>query len=312
MEELGGGLNMAKTVYVDVSWSAGVKRKRAGRGHPHVVFDGERFYEVDRLTKLEDAEEVYIDSLFPTICPDILGLLKNRVKVFLLTNTRILKKLRLENNLKKTHRNDAFILSRIPKEWFRELTIEEIEFKMKVRPVIRKYEWLAKWKSTLKRLITKGFDYYFRESVKLIEKDLKETAREIIYMVSNSRYVEVYRRVCDTLRVKDSVEVAVLIMELPLHLGVGKLRAYLGLNPVKNNNQYNRRLRQHLEALAYNTLINNYYRRKKDEAEEIINIVKNASSRGEAMLRIQLTILRILRKAWIEANNNQTNKGLAG
>jgi hypothetical protein len=191
------------------------------------------------------------------------------------------------------------------------LTIEEIEFKMKVRPVIRKYEWLAKWKCTLKRLITKGFDYYFRESVKLIEKDLKETAREIISMVSNSRYGEVYRRVCDALRVKDSVEVAVLIMELPLHLGVGKLRAYLGLNPVKNNNQYNRRLRRHLEALAYNTFLN-YYRKKKDEAEEIINIMKNASSRSEAMLRIQLTILRILRKAWIEAENNQTNEGLAG
>jgi cell fate (sporulation/competence/biofilm development) regulator YmcA (YheA/YmcA/DUF963 family) len=217
----------------------------------------------------------------------------------------------LENNLRKTHQNDAFILSRIPKEWFRELTIEEVEFKMKVRPLIRKYEWLVRWKKTLKILITKGFDYYFRESIKLIEKDLKEAAREIIYMVSNSRYVEVYRRVCDTLRVKDSVDVAVLTMELPLHLGVGKLRAYLGLNPVKNNNQYNRRLRRHLEALAYNTLINNY-RKKRDKPEELINIVKNASSNGEAMLRIQLTILRILRKAWIEANNNQTNKGLAG
>jgi hypothetical protein len=307
MEEL----DMARSVYVDVSWSAGVKRRRAGRGHPHVVFDGEGFYEVDRLTKLKNAEEVYIDSLFPTIYPDILGLLKNRVKVFLLTNARILRKLRLENNLRKTHQNDAFILSWIPKEWFRELTIEEIEFKMKVRPVIRKYEWLVRWKKTLKILITKGFDYYFRESIKFIEEDLKETAREIISMVSNSRYGEVYRRVCDTLRVKDSVEVAVLVMELPLHLGVGKLRAYLGLNPVKNNNQYNRRLRRHLEALAYNTFLN-YYRKKKDEAEEIINIMKNASSRSEAMLRIQLTILRILRKAWIEAENNQTNEGLAG
>jgi len=307
MEEL----DMARSVYVDVSWSASVKRKRAGRGHPHVVFDGEGFYEVDRLTKLKDAEEVYIDSLFPTIYPDILGLLKNRVKVFLLTNTRILRKLRDENNLRKTHQNDAFILSRIPKEWFRELTIEEVEFKMRVRPVIRKYEWLVRWKKTLKILISKGFDYYFRESIKLIEEDLKETAKEIISMVSNSRYGEVYRRVCDTLRVKDSVEVAVLTMELPLHLGVGKLRAYLGLNPVKNNNQYNRRLRRHLEALAYNTLINNY-RKKKDRPEEINNIVKNVPSRGEAMLRIQLMILRILRKAWIEANINQTNKGLAG
>jgi hypothetical protein len=302
-------LKMAKAYYIDVSWTASGKRRRNRKGQPHVVFDGERFYEVDRLTKLEDAEEVYIDSLFPTIYPDILRLLRKRVKVYLLTNTRILKKLRLENSLRKTHQNDAFILSRIPKELFKELTIEEVKFKMKLRPVIKKYEWLVKWKGTLKILISKGFDYYFRESVKLIEKDLKETAKEIISMTSNSRYGEVYRRVCDALQIKDSVEVAVLVMELPLHLGVGKLRAYLGLNPVKNNNQYNRRLKRHLEVLTYNILINNY-RKKKDRPKEFINIVKNSSSRGEAMLRIQLTILRILRKAWIEANNTKPIRGL--
>ena len=311
MEKWDGELKMAKTVFIDVSWTAGGKRKRARQGQPHIVFDGKRFYEVDRLTELRDAREVYIDALFPAIYPDILRLLKNGVKVFLLTNTKILKKLRLENNLRKTHQNDAFILSRIPKEWFRELTIEEIKFKMKLRPVIKKYEWLARWKSTLKGLITKGFDYNFRESIRLIQKDLKKTVKEIISTVSNSRYTEVYRRVCDILRIKDSVEVAILIMELPLHLGVGKLRAYLGLNPVKNNNHYNRRLRRHLEALAYNIFINNY-RRKKDESKEFINILKNASSKGEAILRIQLTILRILRKTWIEAENNQTNERLAG
>jgi hypothetical protein len=116
-----------------------------------------------------------------------------------------LRELRYENNLRKTHRNDALILSLTPKEWFRELTIEEIEFKMKLRPVIRKYEWLARWKKTLKILITKGFDYYFRESIKLIEEDLKETAKEIIYMISNSHYLEVYRKACDALRVKTAL-----------------------------------------------------------------------------------------------------------
>jgi len=30
------------------------------------------------------------------------------------------------------------------------------------------------------------------------------------------------------------------------------------------------------------------------------------------LLRIQLVILRVLGKAWIEAENNQTNEGLAG
>jgi hypothetical protein len=294
--------------YVDVSRTA-VNGKR--RQKLHYAFDGEKMLKVRRLTRLKDASEIFIDSLFPEIYNEILELLKKDTKVYLLKDTRVLKKLRRDNNLWKSDEVDAQLLSMIPRDSFRLLTVEEIEFKMKVRPVIRKYEWLARWKKTLKILITKGFDYYFRESIRLIEEDLKETAREIISMVSISRYVEVYRKACEALRVKDSVEVAVLVMELPLHLGVGKLRAYLGFNPVKNNNQYNRRLRRHLEALAYNTLINNY-RKKEDRPEELINIVKNSSSRSEAMLRIQLTILRILRKAWIEANNNQTNKGLAG
>jgi hypothetical protein len=299
---------MARVYYVDVSRTA-VNGKR--RQKLHYAFDGQKIIKIRRLTRLKDASEIFIDSLFPEIYNEILELLKKDTKVYLLKDTRVLKKLRRDNNLWKSDEVDAQLLSMIPRDSFRLLTVEEIEFKMKVRPVIRKYEWLARWKKTLKILITKGFDYYFRESIKLIEEDLKETAREIISMVSISRYVEVYRRACEALRVKDSVEVAVLVMELPLHLGVGKLRAYLGFNPVKNNNQYNRRLRRHLEALAYNTLINNY-RKKEDRPEELINIVKNSSSRSEAMLRIQLTILRILRKAWIEANNNQTNKGLAG
>jgi len=142
-------------------------------------------------------------------------------------------------------------------------------------------------------LITKGFDYNFKEFIKLIQKDLKKTVKKIISTVSNSRYVEVYRRVCDILRIKDSVEVAILIMELPfLHQGCRKAESVSRAQPSKNNNHYNRRLRRRLGALAYNIFINNY-RRKKDESKEFINILKNASSKGEALLRIQLTILRI-------------------
>jgi len=77
--------------------------------------------------------------------------------------------------------------------------------------------WLVRWKKTLKMLITKGFDYNFKEFIKLLQKDLKRTVKKIISTLSNSRYVEVYRKVCDILRIKDSVEVAILIMELPLH-----------------------------------------------------------------------------------------------
>jgi len=45
---------MARAVYVDTSLTAiNGKRKRK----PHVVFDGERIYEIDKLIKLKDVDE---------------------------------------------------------------------------------------------------------------------------------------------------------------------------------------------------------------------------------------------------------------
>jgi hypothetical protein len=64
----------------------------------HIVFDGERIFEVDKLTKLKDVDEVYIDTLFPEIYEEVLELLKKGVKVCLLRDASILKKLRIENN----------------------------------------------------------------------------------------------------------------------------------------------------------------------------------------------------------------------
>jgi hypothetical protein len=55
---------------------------------------------VRRLTKLKDASEVFIDTLFPEVYDDVLRLLKRGVRVYLLKDARILKKLRLENNLR--------------------------------------------------------------------------------------------------------------------------------------------------------------------------------------------------------------------
>ena len=62
MERLSGVLKMSKTVYIDTSRTAtNSKRKRKS----HIVFDGERVFEIDKLTKLKEVNEVFIYTLFP-------------------------------------------------------------------------------------------------------------------------------------------------------------------------------------------------------------------------------------------------------
>jgi len=65
-------------------------------------------------------------------------------------DTRILRKLRLENNMKKSDENDAVILSKISRDGSRLLTIQEVEKKDKPWPLINKYELLSKRIKTLK------------------------------------------------------------------------------------------------------------------------------------------------------------------
>ena len=140
-------LKMARTVYVDTSPTAiNGKRKRK----PHYVYDGEKIFEVNKLTKLKGIDEVFIDTLFPEIYEEILELLKKNIKVYLLKDTRMLKKLRLENNVKKSDENDASMLSRISRDYFRLLTIKEMEKKVELKPLINKYELLSKRIKTLK------------------------------------------------------------------------------------------------------------------------------------------------------------------
>ena len=88
---------MSRPVFIDTSPTASrtaTDDKRKKR-KPHYVFDGEKIFEVDKLTKLKDVNEVFIDSLFPEIYSEVLELLKRGAKVHLLKNLSILKKLRM-------------------------------------------------------------------------------------------------------------------------------------------------------------------------------------------------------------------------
>jgi len=145
---------MCKVVFVDTSKTAkGGNRSRK----PHVCYDGEKTFEIYDLTRLKDYDKIFIDALFPEIYDEIMELLRKGIKIYCLKNTTALKRFRKENNLKKTDIIDANILSRIPAEEFRPLTFEKLEFKIQIKPLIRKYERIVWWKKRLKILIKDGF-----------------------------------------------------------------------------------------------------------------------------------------------------------
>ena len=78
-----------------------------------------------------------------------LGLLRRGVRVYLLKNTRLVKRLREENGLKKSDEVDAKLLSMIPKKRFKQLTAREIG----LLKLIRGYERYVKWRETIRQWI---------------------------------------------------------------------------------------------------------------------------------------------------------------
>jgi hypothetical protein len=295
---------MAEVYYVDVSRTA-VNGKR--RQKLHYAFDGQKILKIRKLTRLKDASEIFIDSLFPEIYNEILELLRKDTKIYLLKDTGVLKKLRKENNLRKSDENDALMISKIPREYFRELTVREVELNVAVRPLVNRYEWIVEKRKILKQWKNRGYDYGFGESIKAMEADRLKISREIIGMINRSIYRDVYRRVCSELQVKDSVEVAILVLELPLTSGMDKLKSYLGFTPTKNDGRYNHRLRRHLESIASNIYLNSY-KRKTNIPEELLETIRSAQSKSIALQKLQLKILKTLRKTWVEVNKEVDEK----
>jgi hypothetical protein len=219
----------------------------------------------------------------------------------------MLKKLRRENNLRKSDEVDALMLSKVPKEYFRELTVREVELKIAVRPLVNRYEWIVEKRKILKQWKNRGYDYGFGESIRAMDSYRKKIGREIVEIVSESIYKDVYRRVCSELQVKDSVEVAILVLELPLTSGIDKLKSYLGFTPTKNDGRYNHRLRRHLESIASNIYLNRY-KRKMSIPEEFVETIQNTQSMSRILQKLQLKILKILRRTWIEVSKEADDK----
>lgn len=292
-----------KIYYVDTA-RTGVNGKK--RQKSHTVFDGGRVFKVMKLTELGDAGEVFIDSIYPENYREVLELLKKNVRVYVLRNTAVLKKLRLENGVKKSDENDALILSRIPRDNYRLLSVEELELKVRVRPLINRYEKLTRWHKTVKTWLRYCdipiVSEMFKQSIRLLEKSIKETSREIVNIVRNSNniYGQTYREVAKSLYINDSVVLAILVLETPLYLNTHKLKTLYGYTPNKNNGRYDRRLRGLNATLANNIYVNvKKGRIRNDKFREYVEKM----SKRKAKYKIGVEVLKTMRRTFVRITN---------
>jgi len=289
---------MAERIYfVDTAIPADRKRRR--RDKAHAVFDGSRVFRVKKLTELKDASEVYIDAIFPQIYEELMELIEKGVKVFLLKNTRMLKRLREENCVEKSDEADAKLLGIIPRSCFKQLTAREI----RLLKLIGEYEMHVRWGKIIRQWAQIHPSSFLKESARRLRCIANRYASKIIEEVkSDEGYATMYRLACDMLGVRDSVEVAILVARLPLNWKLRRLKGLLGLTPHRSKS-YDHKLRAHLSWLATNIYINNGRRGVGAKLFEGVN----RTPQSKALYTLQLRILKILKRAW-----QQRQRMLAG
>ncbi|MEN2974982.1 MAG: hypothetical protein ABDH32_05315 [Candidatus Caldarchaeales archaeon] len=285
-----------KIYYVDVANSLDSKKNKSKM---HVVFDGERCFKVKKLTELRDAEEIYIDVLFSSIYSEIYELLKNGVKIFLLKNTRVLKEKRVENNLKKSDENDALTISKIPKEFFREVMMWEIEVKIEMNPLISRYERLGKRIQVLKQWLRDTPEYCdIKKVIRDYEKEKRRIGEEICRKINEN--TPIYRKILQIIGLNDSVELAISLTFIDLSHSKSEIWSYC---------KHNFRVNKHLSLLASSI----YFNLKKGKCKKIsekyrrlIELVKSKKMcRRQIITRIKTQIIKDMRQAYLLSNRPQ-------
>ena len=231
-------------------------------------------------------------------------LIERNVKIFSLKNLRLLKRLREENGVEKSDEADAKLLSIIPRNHFRPLTLKEL----KLLQLINIYEKYARWKKTVQQWANACPQNPLKECVKRLRSLRDHYGYRIIKEVmKNKDYATIYRMTCEELELRDSVEVAILVARLPLNWKLSRLKGLLGLTPHKNKNKnnYNHKLRTHLTRLAATIYVNN--KRYGTGVKLFENI--SCGPQNKVLYALQLRILKILKKAW---QQQQKQRMLAG
>lgn len=281
--------------WVDVSRTAMGGRRRNKR---HVVFDGEGFLEVERLTELGDRDEVYIDSLFPEFYDELAELLGMGVGVYLLRDGRSQKETRERLELEKSDRNDARALSLIPKGLFKQLRLEEVEAARKLQPLLQEFEATSRKRKTVRTWMSmegdkelearlRALDEALTKKYKKLQRGTTRIAREILPM-----YAFAKRELG-----LGGVGLVKLLLKIDFSKGIRKVKAYA---------RRSRYVRDDLARFAMAV----YYNAKKGHGHKnYIEIVEGSRSRDEALKRLQTQILRDLRRLY---RNYIENSGQAG
>ncbi|MEM3921637.1 MAG: hypothetical protein QXG25_01980 [Nitrososphaerota archaeon] len=277
---------MTSRVYVDTADSSGKKSRKK-----HVCYDPQArmFFKLNRLTELHCYDEVYVDSLFQRLHEEVLELLRRGVKVFRLKEVRLIKRLRESNGIEKSDESDAYILSLIPDEFYRELSAEELQLKRLVSEYLAVDRLIVKLKSCGDRL-----KLDLRESIKALEMRKEEIAERICDAVEGNEF---YRRVLEYLGYRRSPLIAMLLAMIDFSRGTHKILDYLGLHAKAE--EHNHTARTILSKIAANIYMWALNPRMRDSVPEKYIRIAQRHPRGKAMLKIQTEVIRDIRRLWL-------------
>jgi|GEM_PF-2549420 len=208
-------------------------------------------------------------------------------------DTIALKKLRLENNLRKSDENDAILLLKVQRSCFKQLTVKEVN----LLQLIEEYRRYVKWRQKILCWMKIQPLHSFRECVREINKYVRNNSRRIIEEVlGDEKYREMYKMVCEAVGVKNSIDIAILIVRLPFHWKLSKLKGLLGLIPYNHKN-YNHRIRADFSNIATNIYLNNKRSKNKSKVSKELEDILNLPYR-KAVYLLQIRILKMLKKAY--------------
>jgi len=99
------------------------------------------------------------------------------------------------------------------------------------------YERYGEWKRIIRQWASAYPDTLFRRYTNEFRSIQDHYGRKIIEEVmSDKYYAAIYRIACKELGLKDSVEIAISVVRLPLNWKFSRLKDLLGLTPHKNKN----------------------------------------------------------------------------
>lgn len=290
---------MTRAVFVDVAVTDSKRRKK------HCCYDpvDDKFFKIKSLMELENYDEVYIDMLFPVIYEEIEEVIKRGKKTYLLKETKLIKKKRIENNLNKNDENDAYILSLIPKEFYKELKVKDVQVRSLMSDYILTDKEIVRLKNKM-AIKYKDIQEHIQTFIKILEKRKEKIGQELHNLMEDNEF---YKKVLEYFGYKKSPMIAMLLMTVDFSRGLHKIFDYLGLHAKAK--KYNHFVRTILSKIAKNI----YNKTKRQQNNILMKYVKIVQyyPKKKALLKIQVEMIRDIRRLWVELNNQKYTEVLA-